>query len=226
MSLDEAVRYTEILMAFAFLLQSLEHLRGERDEQILFLPRIVLCLMLLTGVGTQWAILGLVALSMFILRRFQGPYNGGSDRMGLLTLCCLCGVHFAPAEHWQEYIFGYLGLQLVLSYFISGWVKVVNPEWRTGRALQDVFAFSAYPVSEALRAWAQRPRILFVMSWAVMLFELVFPLTLISQQTLVAGLIIAAVFHLANACLFGLNRFFWIWLAAYPSILWLQHRLF
>jgi len=33
------------------------------------------------------------------------------------------------------------------------------------------------------------------------------------------------VFHLGNACIFGLNRFFWVWLAAYPSILWLQGRI-
>ena len=64
------------------------------------------------------------------------------------------------------------------------------------------------------------------MSWAVILFELVFPLTLLSRQTLVAGLVVAATFHLANACLFGLNRFFWTWLSVYPAILWLQARLF
>jgi hypothetical protein len=64
------------------------------------------------------------------------------------------------------------------------------------------------------------------MSWAVMLFEIAFPLTLISQPTLMVGLALAAVFHLANACLFGLNRFFWTWLAVYPAIVWLQGRVF
>jgi hypothetical protein len=59
----------------------------------------------------------------------------------------------------------------------------------------------------------------------VILFELAFPLTLLSQEALIAGLVIAAVFHLANAALFGLNRFFWTWLAVYPAILWLQDRL-
>jgi hypothetical protein len=64
------------------------------------------------------------------------------------------------------------------------------------------------------------------MSWAVISFELLFPLALLTHLTLIIGLAIAAIFHFANACLFGLNRFFWIWLAAYPSILWLQHRIF
>jgi hypothetical protein len=58
-----------------------------------------------------------------------------------------------------------------------------------------------------------------------MLFELVFPLALLSPQALVIGLGLAVLFHFVNACLFGLNRFFWIWLAAYPSLLWLQQRL-
>ena len=45
------------------------------------------------------------------------------------------------------------------------------------------------------------------------------------KLSLVIGLSFATLFHFANACLFGLNRFFWIWLAAYPSLLWLQQRV-
>ena len=77
-----------------------------------------------------------------------------------------------------------------------------------------------------MRGWAHKPQLLFVMSWAVMMFELAFPIALMAQETLMVALVIAAVFHLGNAFLFGLNRFFWVWLAAYPSIIWLQGRLF
>ncbi len=226
MSLDYAIRLTEILLALAILQQSIEHINAPKDERSLFVPRVFLSILLMLGFQTQWVCLALVILGLFILKRFQGPYNGGSDRMSHLILCCLCLVYFMPTLRWQEYVFGYLALQLVLSYFIAGWVKIVNPEWRNGRALQDVFRFSAYPVSEALRTWADRPRLLCWMSWAVILFELLFPLTLLTQTTLIIGLVIAATFHFGNACLFGLNRFFWIWLAAYPSILWLQQRIF
>lgn len=226
MSLDVAIRLTEILLACAFIQQSLEHLRGGRDEVMVFAPRIALCGLLILGVAPQLTILALLGLAFLILRRFQGPYNGGADRMGLLALTCLCVAHFAPTERWREYIIGYLAAQLTLSYFLSGWVKVVNPAWRDGGALRDVFWYSAYPVSEDLRRWADRPRILLAASWAVMLFELAFPLALISQATLIVALALAALFHLANACLFGLNRFVWTWIAVYPSILWLQQRLF
>ena len=226
MTLDDAIRLTEIIVAFAFALQSAEYCYSIPNERRLFFTRLILSLMLLTGIASEWICLGLLAISVIMLHRFQGPYNGGSDRMGILLIVSLSLVHFAPSSALREYVFGYLAIQVILSYFVSGWVKVVNHEWRRGQALRDVFLFSAYPVSENLRKWAEWPRLLLTMSWCVILFELLFPLALFSQASLVIGLALAASFHLANACLFGLNRFFWIWLAAYPSIFWFQDRVF
>jgi hypothetical protein len=226
MTPNAAIRLTEILLALALIQQSVEHLRRFRDEQVLFLARIGLCLLVVSGIASPWPLVGLSLLSLVLLQRFQGPYNGGSDRMGLLALWCLTLARCLPTEKGREIAFGYLGAQLTLSYFMSGWVKILNPDWRSGQALRQVFAFSAYPVSEGLRGWAQRPKVLLAMSWAVMLFEIAFPLTLASRPTLAVGLALAALFHLANACLFGLNRFFWTWLAVYPALLWLQGRLF
>jgi hypothetical protein len=222
MSFDLALRGVEILTAFALIQQSIEHLR---DSRTLAATRIAFCLLLLSGLAPAPACAGLFLVGVAYLHRFDGPYNGGCDRMSLLILLCLTATHLLP-EAWKEPAFGYLAMQLILSYVISGWVKIRNPEWRTGRALRDVFAFSAYPVSERLRGWADRPRTLLAASWAVMLFELAFPIFLTSPSALWLGLAMAAGFHLANACLFGLNRFLWIWIAAYPSLLWLQDRLF
>ncbi len=224
MNFDDAVRLTEILLGFAFAQQSIEHFKSFPNEQRLFIPRFVLAVLLMIGFQTAW-VAGLLFLSgLAMLHRFQGPYNGGSDRMSLLVLFCLCLVYLAPTQRWQEIAFGYLALQLVFSYFFSGWVKIVNPEWRSSRALCDVFQFSVYPASESLRQWSKSPRVLFVMAWGVMIFELIFPVLLLSRISLVIALIVAAGFHFANACLFGLNRFFWIWISAYPSILWFQLR--
>lgn len=226
MTLDTAIRLTEILMGLSFVQQSIEHLISPTYERRLFILKIALSILLIIGIQTGWISLLLLMLSILILHRFQGPYNGGADRMSLLILSCLCLAKFAPSPYWKEVAFGYLALQLVLSYFISGWVKIKNSEWRQGQALQDVFLFSAYPVSESLRDWDKSPRMLLLMSWTVILFELLFPLSLLSNISLTVALIIAAIFHFSNACLFGLNRFFWIWIAAYPSIIWLQSRLF
>jgi len=225
MTFELAIRLTEIFMGLAFIQHSLEHTKSFSSERALFIPRIILAALLVAGIATIWVTFALFGLALLILHRFQGPYNGGSDRLGLLMLSCLCLVHLAPTQYWKEIAFGYLALQVVLSYLISGWVKIVNPDWRNGRALQDVFLFSTYPVSESLRGLAGSPRLLWLLSWYVMAFEVLFPLALFSQPLLVAGLFITGSFHFANACLFGLNRFFWIWLAAYPSLLWLQERI-
>ena len=235
MTLEVALRLTAALMALAFIQQSLEHLRpaARLHERLLFAPRLIFSLLLLAAcIGAPLPILhpGFLALALLanhllILPFFNGPYNGGADKMSLLILFCLACAWNLPDRGWQELAFGYLGLQLLLSYAMAGWVKIVNPDWRSGRALRDVFLFSAYPAGENLRRLSGRPRLLFAAGWAVMTFELAFPLTLLSRPALIAGLAIAALFHGANACLFGLNRFFWIWICAYPSILWLQERV-
>lgn len=225
LTLELALRSTEVLLALAFLQQSAEHIFGTQDSRLLFIPRAILSIVLLIGFYSPWILVALSAHSLFVLHRFQGPYNGGSDRMGLLVLYCLCLSSWLPDGVSRETAFGYLGVQVVLSYFISGQVKIFNPEWRSGRALADVFSFSAYPVAESLRELSHRPRLLFCASWSVMLFEILFPLSILNGRLLVLALGVAIAFHAANAFLFGLNRFVWFWIASYPSILWLQSRL-
>lgn len=225
MTLELAVRWAEIMLGFAIFQQSLELLRGLAREKKLALVRAPLAILLMLGFQPLFVELALLVSAVVLIRRYRGPYNGGSDTMTMLVLLCLCLSHLAPSRYWQEIALGYLAVQLMLSYFQSGWVKVVNPQWRNGTALQQVFALSAYPVSERVRLWAQRPRVLWIMAWAIIIFELLFPLALLNQTALIIALLIAALFHLANACLFGLNRFFWIWPAAYPVIIWFQSRM-
>ncbi len=222
MSFELALRLSEAALGFALVLRALEHITR---EPILFGLQGLAALCLLIGVGRDSAVVALWALSLWQLRRYQGPYNGGSDKMALLGLTCLAAAHLAPSPFWAELALAYLAAQLTLSYLVSGWVKLCNPDWRSGQALSDVFAFSAYPVSENLRALASRRAILKTGSWAVIALEVLFPLSLALSATLYVALGFAATFHLANALLFGLNRFFWIWLSAYPALIWFQARI-
>ncbi|MGG7566025.1 HTTM domain-containing protein [Rhodovulum sp. DZ06] len=225
MTFELAQRLTEAMMALCFLQQGAEHMRGFRDERLLHLPRMGLAALLLAGIAPAYALLGLLACGLALLRRFDGPYNGGSDKMSLLILSCLCAARWAPDPVLAQTALAYLAVQLTLSYFISGWVKVWNREWRSGRALVDVFRFSAYPVSTALRGWADRPGALRLAGWGVIGFELAFPFALLHPLALAPALLVTGSFHFSNACFFGLNRFFWIWISAYPSIWWAQGRI-
>ena len=225
MTLELAVRVAEIFLGLALFQQSLEFLRGFGLEKKIAWVRALLAVFLMMGIYPVWVKSLLLMTSIILIKRFRGPYNGGSDTMSILVLICLWLYHIAPSRWWQEIALGYLALQLTISYFQAGWVKVVNPEWRSGKALGEVFAFTAYPVSESLRALAGKPRKLFIASWVVILGELLFPLALLNKTALIIALSFAACFHLANAILFGLNRFFWSWLAAYPILMWLQERI-
>ncbi len=223
--MDATLRLCEILLALACLQQSAEHLVAPRDERLLFTTRIVLAALLLMGVHPGLTEGLLLVTGILILHRFDGPYNGGSDRMGLLLLSMLFLARTLPSAHARELALGYLAMQVILSYFISGWVKVINPDWRSGQALSDVLAFSAYPVSEALRRWSGELYWLRIASWAVILLELLLPLAMLSRNLLAVMLLLSAGFHLANACVFGLNRFVWVWIATYPSLFWLQAQI-
>lgn len=220
MTLSETVQITQYLLAGAIAVQSIEFLVQSRDRWLAL--RLILCLMLLYPPAASVAVWGLWLFSLAQLHRFDGPYNGGSDKMTLLILTCLGLYHLAPTDYWRELAVSYLAVQLVLSYFVSGYIKIINADWRAGRALCDVFRFSAYPVAESLRDWASFPRLLCAMSWGVMGFEVLMPLALLNPLTLKLGLCIAGLFHLMNALLFGLNRFFWIWICAYPALIWFQ----
>jgi hypothetical protein len=218
MEFTDFIRLMEIMLGLAFIQASMEHLIRNRNEQILFGLRICLAVGLIGFANNSLILLSLLALGIVQLHRFQGPYNGGSDRMSLLVLMCLTLINFIPSEAWQTIVLGYLAVQLTLSDFVSGWVKITNKDWRTGRALSDVFAFSAYPVSEQLRQFSNQSKLMAIMSWSVMGFELLFPLALLNQTVLFIALMIAALFHLANAFLFWLNRFFGFgWLPIHHS---------
>ena len=226
MTLEFAVRLSEVVLGFAILLQSLEFMRGLGVEKLLGALRLCLALLLMVGLQSFIVETLLLITSFAMLHRFQGPYNGGSDTMTLMVLLCLWLTHCMPNPFWREVALGYLGFELVWSYFQSAYIKIINPEWRSGQALQDVFAITAYPVSAHVRQWAQHPRLLWVMAWGVMGFELLFPLAIFNLTCLLFALGIALIFHFTNALLFGLNRFFWIWPAAYPILIWFHYRLF
>lgn len=225
MTLDLAVRVTEVLLGLALLQQSLEFLRGFGVEKKVASLRVLLAILLIVGVYPLWVQSILLITTFILIKRFHGPYNGGSDTMSVLVLVCLWFTHIAPSQLWREIAFGYLALQLTLSYFQSGLVKLENAEWRSGKALCEVFSFTAYPVSESMRELASKPRLLLFASWIVIVGELLFPAALLHPVALTIGLVFMAVFHVANAILFGLNRFVWSWLAAYPAIIWFHYRL-
>jgi hypothetical protein len=199
---------------------------------VLFKPRVHqfhLLLRLLGAVvlalqGASLPLIGFLFLgNLLILIRWRGAFNGGSDFMtlvvltGLLISQVLGALGLVPLGWFAG--FWYIAIQSITSYFMSGSVKVLRPEWRNGSAMSIFLNGAIYgplPVTHVLRnKW-----LAMLGSWAFMVWEILFPLSLIDPRLAVVFCSVAALFHFLVFWFFGLNRFFWAWLCSFPAIIW------
>jgi hypothetical protein len=222
---ETALRASEVLLALALLQQAAEHLALEHGSRGVHGLRAGLATALLAGVVPAAVLAALLATSLALLARYRGPFQGGADRLAVLLQCGLLAARLAGDGPVREIALGYVAVQTVFSYALAGVAKLGDPGWRGGHALAELLARSSYPVSEDLRALARHRRALAVAGWGVVGFECLFPLALLAPGALAAALAAALLFHVANALLLGLQRFLWVWLAAYPLVWWLGTRV-
>ena len=160
--------------------------------------------------------------TFLITLRWRGSFNGGSDYLTLITLLCLCLRFIFP--DLSKALLWYLTLQVLSSYFMSGLYKLKQKKWRNGSAVYGFFSSPSYKTPRFFIEKSKNSTVAFFMAWAVIIFELTFPLVLshpyLTEFYLIAGIL----FHLVNYVTFGLNRFFWIWSASYPA-LWYCSKL-
>ena len=161
------------------------------------------------------------ATTLAVAVRFRGSYNGGSDSMLLVVLLGLAIARSGAPDVGL----GLVAAQLVLSYVLAGIAKLREPRWRDGTALAALVALPSYGVPATLVAALRRPALSRAAGYALLAFECGFPIAFVDPRACRALLVIAALFHLGNAIVFGLNRFLWAWLAAFPALLFWVDRL-
>lgn len=193
-------------------------LPSKRWEQLLQTQLLLALLTMLLGASLLLVPLAVGALLIGL--RFRGSYNGGSDAMTLLTVLCLTVATCVPAL--QLACLTYLAVQTALSYLLAGGAKLLQPSWRKGDALSRFAALERYTVP----AWAQRmlarDGTSRALGAAVVAFECSFPLAFLGARASLLYLSVGVLFHVANAALFGLNRFLLAWLSAYPAVYFLS----
>jgi hypothetical protein len=175
--------------------------------------------LLLAGFGLSPLVLYVWCSTALLGWRGRGHFNGGSDAFTLvlssaLTIACLPGASELP----RRVAVGYIAVQLTLSYFIAGVAKLKESKWRTGQALSEFVALPRYAVPQLLRVALARPWFVRLCALAVLGFECAFPLAWLSPSWCVSLLAAGALFHGLNAWAFGLNRFWPVWLSAYPAV--------
>lgn len=259
MSAAQCLLWTERLLGFALLLQTVELLQLRRhfaDDGLWSWPVLAaeqrelpvplrwlaawllpyrafvsllglrLLLGLLLTAGVVWAAPGLLVTQLAIGARFRGTFNGGSDYMSVVVLLALSGVACAGGSpRAVQACLAYVCVQLVFSYFIAGTVKLPRREWRSGEALARLLASNRYGTPPWLQRLARRPALARAAARALLLFECAFPLALAEPRLAGAFAAAGALFHAGNVLAFGLNRFFFAWLAAYPALFYFNAQL-
>jgi hypothetical protein len=199
---------------------------------VLFKPRVhqlhlVLRLLAAAVLAVQGASLPLVGFlfagNLLILIRWRGAFNGGSDFMTLVVLTGLLisqvvGAFGNVQLGWQAG-FWYIAIQSITSYFMSGSVKLLRREWRNGSAMTIFLNGAIYGPLSATHLLRNKWLAL-LGSWGFIVWEILFPFSLLDPRLAVLLCAVAALFHFLVFWFFGLNRFFWAWLCAFPAIMW------
>ncbi len=174
--------------------------------------------------GSNLLTIGFLFISnVAILIRWRGAFNGGSDFMTLVVLTGLLIAQIVsnvagPEFGWRAG-FWYITIQSITSYFMSGSVKLLRREWRNGSAMTIFLNASVHgPLRQ--NHVLRKPWLAILGSWAFILWESIAPLALLDARLAIAFCGIATVFHFLVFWFFGLNRFFWAWLATFPAIVW------
>jgi hypothetical protein len=170
---------------------------------------------------SPWVWVTLFVFRLIICIRFRGTFNGGSDMMVLVVLTGLIIISFAPTIRLLNLGFIYVTVHVLYSYVRAGLAKISQREWRNGTAIAEFLNRSLFEDVQNLSV-KMSPHLYFVrgLAFLAIIFELTVPLALLGSQYTVVFATLAILFHFINFFLFGLNRFFWAWIAAWPAILY------
>lgn len=220
----------------------LEPLLSERGYYRVHVINLFCCALLFVfGISfiLDWSIIKLLPYFLFLLAaavpvwttwltsvRWRGIFYGGADSLTMIIgLSVFLGILLKDDSSLFNLPLAWIAVQTTFSYWVAGFHKIKNPAWRNGSILSAVVSAPRYDrvphwfKNAVSSKWAS-----LAMAWFIMVFQLSVLLVWIApaeQKTLVFGVfvVLGMAFHFLNFWVFGLNRFFWIWIASYPALL-------
>lgn len=151
---------------------------------------------------------------VYICIRFRGSLNGGSDMMTFVLITGVILMHLFGARIGLIYI----SVHTIYSYLKAGLAKAKHLEWWNGNALPTFLHRSLYTRSHLIADWLEKSqRISRVAGILTVLFELSAIALLFFPDLVWIYFSAAVLFHLVVYFTFGLNRFFWAWMSAWPA---------
>ena len=172
------------------------------------------------GRSTVWMTGGLLAL--VLAGNFRNSYGlDGADQMTNIVLAGLFFAGLVPdSSLMPQASLAFIGAQSILSYVTAGVYKAIAPDWRSGSSLTLVMSTRTYGRPDLSALLERNPPLSRTLAMLLIVFECLFFLVLFFGPYGAAVFLIGgAVFHFINACVMGLNNFFWAFSASYPGVL-------
>ncbi len=143
----------------------------------------------------------------------------GSDQASTMVQTVTGLARLAPSSRTQDALIWYVALQGNLSYLISGWVKLLGPDWRSGAALAGVMRTRTYGHEKVWKLTRRYPRSTRALVYGVLSLECLFPVLYLKGGRLTRPVLGGAVlFHMANGYVMGLGRFLPAFAAMHPMV--------
>lgn len=118
----------------------------------------------------------------------------------------------------------FIALQSCLSYVTAGAAKLFYADWRNGNGILNVFDSPSLVPTKNVAHWLNKHnKFAKLLTWGTLSIECAFPLALFGQPLLWLFLGWGVLFHAAIAIFIRLGKFFWIWIATYPAIIFVAH---
>lgn len=179
-------------------------------------------------VAPQEPLFALLALGLVTATQALRGAGDGADKIALVAITGSALMAAGSAADQPVLALAgvlWIGGQLTLAYATAGWSKLRLPAWRDGTAaraaLSSVMFGSAWTARILQRDSAAR-----LLSWAVIVAEVLFPLALLLPPLWLAlALGLFLLFHLTIAVAMGLNTYPLAFAAAYPATLLLGQSL-
>ena len=195
--------------------------------------QIVLSVLLLSLPAVDIRLLWLVFLvEGFVDLRTFAYGRDGSDRMHILVFLALCVCYSFTDPRARAIGLIFIALQSMLAYFVSGAVKAISTQWRTGKSILLVLCSDNYGAPRLGRWMAKHNSLCKVACWSVIAFEMSFSFFVFLGPIPTACVLLAGIFfHLSVAATMSLNGFVWSFPATYPaiwflSVAWQQYGLY
>ncbi|MFE7384519.1 alpha/beta fold hydrolase [Streptomyces zhihengii] len=166
--------------------------------------------------GAANLFLGLSGALLYPTHRYG---TDGSDQASNLVQTATGLARLAPSPAAQDALVWYVAIQSNLSYVVSGWIKLLGKDWRTGSALTGVLRTRTYGHEKAWRLARRHPRSARALAHGVLAMECLFPVLYLKGGLLARPVIAgAAAFHVANGSVMGLGRFIPAFVSMHPMV--------